>query len=79
MLSVILCCAAILSVSTAFQTGAPATTCNDLTPRPDPHGTVEQTTANPWIVDVSYFNVDVDSESNTILTYTPGETYNSKS
>ena len=69
MLSIILCCAGIFAVSTAFPGGPPSQACGNLRPGA-PHGTVEQGTPNPWMVDVSGFDVNG--------TYTPGQTYTSK-
>ena len=37
------------------------------------NGTVEQTSSNPWTVDICDFD-----EVNGYYTYTPGRTYNSK-
>ena len=77
MISVLLCCAAIVTVSTALPSGAPLQTCDNLIPGNPPHGTVEQTTPNPWIVDITGF--DGVENSTTIFTYTPGQTYTGKS
>ena len=76
MLSVLLCCAAIFAVSTALPTGAPDVTCDNLMPS-GPHaanGNMEQATPNPWTIDVCDFD-----EIGGYYTYTPGNTYNSKS
>ena len=76
MQSVLLCFAAIFAVSTALPGGAPLQACVNLMPGNPPHGTVEQVTPNPWIVNVSGFDT---VENSTTLTYTAGQTYTSKS
>ena len=77
MLSILLCCAAIFVVSTAAPNGAPAVTCDGLTPLPgSPHlanGIMEQPDPNPWTIDICDFD-----EIMGFYTYTPGMTYNSK-
>ena len=77
MLSVLLCCAAIFAVSIAAPGGAPASTCDGLTPLPgSPHvanGIMEQPTPNPWTIDICDFD-----EIMGFYTYAPGQTYNSK-
>ena len=77
MLSVLLCCAVIFAVSTAAPGGAPATTCDGLTPLPgSPHvanGITEQPTPNPWMIDICDFD-----EIMGYYTYSPGNTYTSK-
>ena len=77
MLSVLLCCVAIFAVSTAAPNGAPAVTCDGLTPLPgSPHlanGITEQNSTNPWTIDICDFD-----EIMGFYTYTPGNTYNSK-
>ena len=74
-LSVLLCCVALFAASTAFPTGAPDVTCDNL--KPDgPHvanGNMEQPTPNPWTIDVRDFDDVMD-----YYTYTPGKTYNSE-
>ena len=75
MYSVLLCCAALLAVSSALPTGAPDLTCDSLMPG-GPHvanGNMEQATINPWTIDVCNFD-----EIMGFYTYTPGMTYNSK-
>ena len=76
MLSVLLCCAAILAVSSALPTGAPAVTCDNLMPGNPPHGLVEQAISNPWIVDITDFDFN---DTINMFTYTPGGIYNGKS
>ena len=73
MLSVILCCAAFIAVSTALPGGAPLQACDSLLPA---HGVGEQTTPNPWMIDITGFNFN---DTINMLTYVPGETYNGKS
>ena len=75
MLSVLLCCAAIFAVSTALPTGAPDIACGSMR-LGGPHtqnGNMEQTTPNPWTIDISAFNV---LGNGTV--YIPGQSYNSK-
>ena len=67
-----LCCAAIFVVSDATSAGAPMQACDNLTPGA-PHGTTEQATPNPWMIDISSFDVN-----GTGAYYTPGYTYNGK-
>lgn len=70
----LLCCAAILTVSTALPTGAPDIVCLSMTPAgPHTQNAMEQTTPNPWMIDISTFNT---SGNGTV--YTPGQSYNSK-
>jgi hypothetical protein len=70
-----LCCVAIfVAVSTALPTGAPDLVCSTMTPA-GPHvqnGVMEQTTSNPWMIDISAFTTD----NGTV--YTPGQSYQSK-
>ena len=74
MLSFILCCAALFVATSALPTGAPQAACQSVMPgsRHTENGVVEQATANPWIIDVSDFDV------NGTLQYTPGTTYTSE-
>ena len=72
MLSLILCCAALFTVSNALPGGAPAQACDNLTPGNPPHGVVEQAPPNPWIVDITGFDA---VENSTTFTYNPGQTY----
>ena len=72
--SVLFCCAAILAVSSALPTGAPDVACVSMTPAgPHTQNAMEQTTPNPWMIDISAFNT---SGNGTV--YIPGQTYNSK-
>ena len=73
MLSAILCCATLFAVSNALPGGAPLQACESLIPGNPPHGVVEQTTPNPWMVDISDFDFN---DTISMLTYTPGGTYN---
>ena len=72
--SILLCCIAIFAnVSNALPTGAPDIVCDTMTPA-GPHGpqAAEQTTPNPWMIDISAFITD----NSTV--YTPGQSYQSK-
>ena len=72
----LLCLCALVAASSALPTGAPASVCGSLQPQ-GPHvanGITEQSTANPWTIDVCDFD-----EVMGYYTYTPGVTYNSKS
>ena len=71
--SILLCCVAIFAVSTALPTGAPDLVCSSMTPAgPHTQNAMEQTTPNPWMIDVSAFN----TVNGTV--YTPGQSYQSK-
>lgn len=75
MLSVLLCCAAIFTVTTALPTGAPAIVCDDLLPQ-GPHvagGVMEQPPPNPWTIDICDFD-----EVMGFYQYVPGQTYTSE-
>ena len=76
MLSVILCCAALFAVSNALPVGAPAQACDNLMPGSSIHGVLEQSTPNPWMIDLSDFDF---YDTINMYTYTPGGTYNGKS
>jgi hypothetical protein len=72
--SILLFCVAIfVAVSTALPTGAPDVVCSTMTPGglhvPNAR---EQTTPNPWMIDISAFTTD----NSTV--YTPGQSYQSK-
>ena len=69
-----LCCAAIFVVADAFPGGAPDMACDNLIPGVGGHGAAdtEQTTDNPWMIDISSFN------NGSGYYYVPGNTYNSK-
>ena len=67
-----LCCAAIFVVSDATSAGAPIQACDNLTPGA-PHGTTEQATPNPWMIDISSFDNGTGA-----YYYIPGYTYNGK-
>ena len=70
---ILLCCVSIFAVSTALPTGAPDLVCSSMTPAgPHTQNSMEQTTPNPWMIDVSAFN----TVNGTM--YTPGQSYQSK-
>ena len=72
--SILLCCIAIFaSISNALPTGAPDLVCSSMTPAgPHVQNAMEQTTPNPWMIDISAFITD----NGTV--YTPGQSYQSK-
>lgn len=73
-LGLTLCCAALFAVATALPSGAPASTCTTLLPgAQSSHGPDEQTTANPWMIDLSAFPA-----ANGSYYYIPDTTYDGK-
>ena len=74
IVGLVLCCAAIFVVADAMSAGAPPAACDNLIPGESGHGALntEQTTDNPWMIDISSFN------NGSGYYYVPGYTYNSK-
>lgn len=71
--SILLCISAIVAISTALPSGAPDLVCSSMTPAgPHTQNAAEQTTPNPWMIDISTFN----TINGTV--YTPGQSYLSK-
>ena len=71
---VALCCIGIFAIATALPGGAPEGACANLMPQMAhvADNTVEQTSDNPWIIDLS----DFEQLGNGTYTYTPGYAYN---
>ena len=70
-LIVLLLSSALVAVQ-ALPTGAPAEACDSLSPSPSAHGAQPQSTASPYGIDLSPFNVEGQ------YLYTPGRTYTGK-
>ena len=74
MLPVLLYFMAIFGVSASLPTGAPTKVCQSMMPDGD-HAlnAREQTTPNPWMIDVRDFDI-----SGSGIVYTPGRNYTSE-